>query len=223
MAWLRPDRRLRAAAVIAARAVDWPRWQPAHAARTWTTDAAQQPTRRSRPRWPAGVRRPRSGASSADIAFDPADLAGSRFRVDRRDGVGRHRGTRSRDAALTGADFFAVESLAAGARSTPRVHGALGDGRFEALRHASRSATIAPRRSRCPSRFKPAADGRSADLAGGTTIRRLDFGVGQGEWQDTQWLGDKVRIEFDSSEPARPATPVERRPTAATILTPAAG
>ena len=45
--------------------------------------------------------------------------------------------------------------------------------------------------------FQPAATGHGAALAGGTTIHRLDFGVGQGEWQDTKWLGDEVRIRFE--------------------------
>jgi len=45
--------------------------------------------------------------------------------------------------------------------------------------------------------FKPAADGRSATLSGRASVRRLDFGIGQGEWQDTKWLGDEVRIRFE--------------------------
>ena len=45
--------------------------------------------------------------------------------------------------------------------------------------------------------FKPAADGHTAVLSGGATIRRLDFGVGQGEWQDTKWVGNDVRIGFE--------------------------
>jgi polyisoprenoid-binding protein YceI len=45
--------------------------------------------------------------------------------------------------------------------------------------------------------FKPSADGRSALMSGRATVHRLDFGVGQGEWQDTKWLGDEVRIRFE--------------------------
>ena len=46
-------------------------------------------------------------------------------------------------------------------------------------------------------RVKGPADGRSAPLTGEATIRRLDFGIGQGEWQDTKWLGNDVRVRFD--------------------------
>ena len=48
-----------------------------------------------------------------------------------------------------------------------------------------------------PFSFTPAADGHHATLAGATTIRRLDFGVGQGEWTDTTWVGNEVKIRFE--------------------------
>lgn len=32
-------------------------------------------------------------------------------------------------------------------------------------------------------------------LTGEATIKRLDFGLGQGEWADTKWIGDEVRIK----------------------------
>ena len=50
---------------------------------------------------------------------------------------------------------------------------------------------------RLPFTFVVAADGRTARLSGGTTIQRLDFGVGQGEWTDTTWVGNAVEIHFD--------------------------
>ena len=46
-------------------------------------------------------------------------------------------------------------------------------------------------------RFKGPADGKSAALTGEATIHRLDFGIGQGEWRDTKWLGNDVRVRFD--------------------------
>jgi cytochrome b561/polyisoprenoid-binding protein YceI len=33
-------------------------------------------------------------------------------------------------------------------------------------------------------------------LAGETTLRRLDFGVGQGQWRDTQWVGNEVTVGY---------------------------
>lgn len=162
-----------------------------HAATAWTTDPAQ-----SRLEFTATL----AGGDfdgafrrfAAGIEFDPADLEGSRFRVEI-DTASADTGDADRDLALKGADFFAVERWP-GARFSADRFVALGNGRFEALGRLTIRDTS--REVRLPFSFKAVAGGTRAVLAGGTTIRRLDFGVGQGEWQDTQWLGDEVRIRF---------------------------
>jgi polyisoprenoid-binding protein YceI len=35
-----------------------------------------------------------------------------------------------------------------------------------------------------------------AYLAGRTTVRRLDFGVGQGDWKSTEWVGNEVTVSY---------------------------
>jgi polyisoprenoid-binding protein YceI len=35
-----------------------------------------------------------------------------------------------------------------------------------------------------------------ATLTGTAKLKRLDFGVGQGDWKSTEWVGDAVRISF---------------------------
>jgi polyisoprenoid-binding protein YceI len=42
--------------------------------------------------------------------------------------------------------------------------------------------------------FTPAAGG--AKLEGSAKLKRLDFGVGQGDWKSTEWVGDAVKISF---------------------------
>ena len=42
---------------------------------------------------------------------------------------------------------------------------------------------------------QPAAG--TARLAGTALVRRLDYGIGQGDWQDTSLLGNEVRLAFD--------------------------
>jgi len=128
-----------------------------------------------------------------EIRFDPADLAGSRFLVeidtrsaDTQDG--------DRDAALASGDFFATDRWPT-ARFETTAFAAKGAGKFEArgrltIRDVTRDVLL-------PFTFTPAADGQHATLAGGTTIRRLDFGVGQGEWTDTTWVGNEVKIRFE--------------------------
>jgi polyisoprenoid-binding protein YceI len=34
-------------------------------------------------------------------------------------------------------------------------------------------------------------------LAGKTTIHRLDYGVGQGEWKSTEWVGNDVTVSYN--------------------------
>ncbi len=38
---------------------------------------------------------------------------------------------------------------------------------------------------------------RQPGMKGTATLRRLDFGVGQGEWATTEWIGDEVEVRFD--------------------------
>ncbi|HEY2679285.1 MAG TPA: YceI family protein [Steroidobacteraceae bacterium] len=42
--------------------------------------------------------------------------------------------------------------------------------------------------------FTQAAGG--ARLEGSAKLKRLDFGVGQGDWKSTEWVGDAVKISF---------------------------
>jgi len=162
-----------------------------HAAGTWTTDAT-----RSRLEFTATL----AGGDfdgafrrfTADIDFDPADLGGSRFGVEI-DTASADTGDAERDLALKGADFFAVERWPSARFSADRFV-ALGNGRFEAAGKLTIRDTT--REIRLPFGFKPVADGARAELEGGVAIRRLDYGVGQGEWQDTQWVSDEVRIRF---------------------------
>ncbi len=44
--------------------------------------------------------------------------------------------------------------------------------------------------------FAPQPDG-AARLQGEATLNRLDFGVGQGDWRDTQWVGAEVEVHVD--------------------------
>lgn len=46
---------------------------------------------------------------------------------------------------------------------------------------------------------------QSLGMKGDATIRRLPFGVGQGEWQSTEWIGDEVEVRFDLKLKPAPA------------------
>ena len=47
---------------------------------------------------------------------------------------------------------------------------------------------------RIPLTSRKAADG--VEISGETTIKRLDYGVGQGDWKSTEWVGDEVKLRY---------------------------
>ena len=34
-------------------------------------------------------------------------------------------------------------------------------------------------------------------MKGSASLKRLDFGLGQGEWASTEWVGDTVDVRFE--------------------------
>jgi polyisoprenoid-binding protein YceI len=47
-----------------------------------------------------------------------------------------------------------------------------------------------------PIDFQFAAAGAGAKLDGTAKLKRLDFGVGQGDWKSTEWIADLVKVSF---------------------------
>lgn len=45
-------------------------------------------------------------------------------------------------------------------------------------------------------RFTAATERGRLTMKGGATLSRLAFGVGQGDWASTEWIGDEVAITF---------------------------
>jgi polyisoprenoid-binding protein YceI len=127
------------------------------------------------------------------LRFDPADLAHSSLQVIV-DLSSARTGDSERDTALHGADFFATSRWPQARFVSTQIR-ALGGNRYEAtgkltLRDSTHDVAL-------PFRFDlAAAASRTARLTGATTIKRLQFGVGQGEWRGTEWLDDAVRVEF---------------------------
>jgi polyisoprenoid-binding protein YceI len=165
---------------------------PAPAATAWTPDAA-----RSRLAFTAtqagGEFEGQFRRFHADVVFDPADLAGSRFRVEIETGSADTQEP-DRDKALAGSDFFAADRWPTATYEASQF-AVTGAGQYESrgkltIRGVTRDVRVA-------FTFKAGAGGQTATLAGGTTIRRLDFGIGQGDWQDTKWVGNDVRIRFE--------------------------
>ena len=50
--------------------------------------------------------------------------------------------------------------------------------------------------------FTPA--GAAARLDGKAALKRLDFGVGQGDWKSTEWIADAVKVSFSLALKPKP-------------------
>ena len=125
--------------------------------------------------------------------FSADNLAASRLEV----GVevnSLDTGDKDRDDTLRGADLFSVAKFPQAHFSAAQiVKTATG---FE----ASGKLTIrgVTRDTRVPFTFRTASEaGASVGyMSGKVTIRRLDFGVGQGDWKATDQVGNDVTVSF---------------------------
>jgi polyisoprenoid-binding protein YceI len=127
---------------------------------------------------------------NADIKFDPQDLAASRFdvtidtaSVDTRDS--------ERDDAIKGEDLFAVKQFPT-AHYVADKFTAKGGNKFTGLgkltlRNVTRDVPI---------EFTFEQKNGSAWLRGSAQLKRLDFGVGQGDYKDTKDVGNDVKVSF---------------------------
>jgi polyisoprenoid-binding protein YceI len=103
-------------------------------------------------------------------------------------------GDGERNALLRGRDFFDVARYpqarfdATRIVRTPAGYQALGS---LTLRGVTRRVTV---------RFswRPAVIGgrRVRELNGSTTLRRLDYGIGRGQWHSTTWVGNRVTVRY---------------------------
>jgi polyisoprenoid-binding protein YceI len=127
------------------------------------------------------------GKWTAAISYDAAKLAASKFDVDV-DLASVKTGDKDRDGALPGADFFNVAKYPKAHFVTTgfRQNGAqvIADGNLT-LRGVTKPVSLNVN-------FKPAGAGATLDVAG--TIKRLDFGVGGGDYADTSVIGGDVKV-----------------------------
>ena len=125
--------------------------------------------------------------------FSPDALAGSRLEVTVEIGS-LDTGDQERDDTLRSAELFAVSKFPqAHFTATQFAKTATG---YEAIGKLTiRDVT---RDMRVPFTFRTATENGVAVgyMSGRTTLRRLDFGVGQGDWKATDQLGNDVVVSF---------------------------
>jgi len=132
----------------------------------------------------------------AEVDFDPTRPSSCRFDVAI-DTRSADTGESERDGLLASEDFFWSErhpkALYEGEGCRAVKGGFIVDGQLT-LRGVTRPVAVS-------FTHEPRAAGWR--LAGEAVLERLDFGVGQGEWSDTRWIGGEVVVRFDLSLPAR--------------------
>jgi polyisoprenoid-binding protein YceI len=121
------------------------------------------------------------------LSFDPANLAASKLDVAI-PLAGANSGNGDRDATLQGADFFNVAKFAT-AHYRASTFRALGGNQYAAdgtleLRGVSKPVTLT-------FTWNP---GAQPVLTGKATVKRLEFGVGGGDWADTKTIPDETAI-----------------------------
>jgi polyisoprenoid-binding protein YceI len=127
---------------------------------------------------------------TADIKFDPQDLAGSRFDV-KIDMASVNSRDSERDDAVKSDDLFAVKQFPSAHYVAERFT-AKGGNKFAGagkltLRNVTRDVPI---------EFTFEKKDGSAWLKGSAQLKRLDFGVGQGDWKDTSTVANEVKVRF---------------------------
>ena len=129
---------------------------------------------------------------SAVIEFDADSLEHGRFLVEvTLDSVATEND--ERDDILRSPDLFDVDRWPKSVfQASAFEH--LGENRYSAkgelkIRDVSNALSL-------PFEFTLEGDETRARLEGSVELNRLDYGVGQGEWQDTTWVADKVTATF---------------------------
>ena len=124
------------------------------------------------------------------LALDAAQPAQGRLEVNV-DVGSLDTGDKDRDDTLRGAELFNVAKF-------PRAHfTSTAITRIDASHYeAAGKLTIRDltRELKIPFTFAPGPTGNS--MNGQVVIKRLDFGVGQGDWKSTEWVGDDVAVSF---------------------------
>ncbi|WP_193570513.1 YceI family protein [Luteibacter yeojuensis] len=128
------------------------------------------------------------GKFDAAISYDPANLATAKFDVTV-DVATAKTGDNDRDGALPGADFFDAAKF-------PKAHyvttGFTKDARGNVVANGNLTLHGITKPVALKVVFNPAAGGARLSVTG--TLKRLDFGVGSGDYKDTSTIADEVLV-----------------------------
>lgn len=107
-------------------------------------------------------------------------------------------GDEDRDDTMRGVDIFDVAHFPSAhylTRSLSRTAAGFAAVGALTLRGVTRDVPI---------EFKFATTASGATLSGTAQLNRLDFGVGRGDWKNTDWVADTVKVAFSLSLKPKP-------------------
>ena len=127
------------------------------------------------------------------LDFAPDNLEASRLEVTV-EVSSLDTGDKERDDTLRGPDLFDLAKFPQARFSATRINKTASG--YEAVGKLTIRGVA--RETRVPFTFRTADEqGHPAGyLTGKTTLTRLDFGVAQGDWQSTEWVGNDVTVAY---------------------------
>lgn len=128
-------------------------------------------------------------AFTANITFSPDDLAGSSVDV-LIDIASANTQNADRDSQIAAPDWFDAAQWPT-AKFVTKSFTETSAGKYEAVA----DLTIRDVTHEVVLPFDLVITGGTAEAVGSVTIKRTDFGVGQGQWTDTSQVGDDVTIK----------------------------
>jgi polyisoprenoid-binding protein YceI len=126
---------------------------------------------------------------SATVDFSPDAPANAHIEVSI-DMKSVDSGDKDRDDTMRGADIFDAAHFPTAhyvTRSFSRTAGGFAAVGALTLRGVTKDVPI---------EFKFAASPSGATLTGTAQLKRLDFGAGRGDWKNTDWVADAVKVAF---------------------------
>jgi polyisoprenoid-binding protein YceI len=127
---------------------------------------------------------------SAQVSFDPARLAKAQAKIDI-DVASIDTGSDEANEEVAGKLWFNASAFPTAGFVSSGIK-ALGDNRYQAtgtltIKGKTQDVTV-------PVTFL--TTGKRAVLEGAFVIKRLDYGIGEGEWTDVDTVADEIQIKF---------------------------
>ena len=125
-----------------------------------------------------------------EIKFDPKDLAQSSVTATIDTGSFDSQSS-DRDSEVKSSDWFDIAKFPV-AKFQTKSFKDLGGGKYQAVA----DLTIRNMTKEVVLPFTLAINGKVAKMTGSLSLLRTDYGVGQGQWTSTDWVGGDVKVDI---------------------------